>query len=159
MMRVDPRCRRLNELNDQYHALFRDLVERNLAKQCREYHLQEPLCTGDYLLLVEVGESGDSPASMAAISKRLNINPSTATRRVNRLLTDDLVTKSIAPGDERRYDLRLTDKGARFLDQMDEWVYQTIQKTYEPVTDEELRVVYQYMEKCISQLQRLGAGE
>ena len=96
---------------------------------------------------------------LPALSKRLNINPSTATRRVNRLLTDDLVTKSIAPGDERRYDLRLTDKGARFLDQMDEWVYQTIQKTYEPVTDEELRVVYQYMEKCISQLQRLGAGE
>ena len=154
-MLMDPRCKRLNELSDQYHMMFRQLAERYLDQLCTECQLREALCIGDYLLLYKVGECGDEPANMAAISKELNINPSTATRRVNRLLNDGLVTKSSAPDDDRRYDLRLTHLGAGFLGQMNERLHKAVGMTYEPVTDREMQTVYRFMEKCIDQLEKL----
>ena len=156
-MRMDPRCKHLNELNDQYHLLFRQLAEGYLGKACRERRYREELCLGDYLLLYEVGEGGDEPVSMADVSRKLVINPSTATRRVNRLLQDGLVTKSAAPYDERHFDLRVTAAGRELIDQMDHLLYETVQFVYDPVTDKEMQAVYRFLDKCISQLNLLIA--
>ena len=158
-MRMDPRCKRLNELTDQYHLLFRQLAEKYLEQVCYERRYEEELCMGDYLLLYEVGAGGDKAVSMADISRKLHINPSTATRRVNRLLTDRMVTKSAALFDDRRYDLRLTREGRDLLDRMDRLLYEAVQFVYEPVTDEELQTVYRYLEKSISQLSLLVGQE
>ena len=153
-MRIDERCKKLNELSDHYHALLRQLSALQLERLCGEMRLEETLCTGDYMLLYAVGEDGDSSANMAAISKQLGINPSTATRRVNRLLADGMVTKSVAADDDRRYDLRLTDKGALLLDRMDEFLYDTVQKAYEPISSADLQAVYRFLETCCSQLEQ-----
>ena len=158
-MKIDPRCKRLNELNDSYHLLFRQLAEVMLARNCRENNYPEELCTGDYTLLYQVGESGDHPVRMAEISRRLNINPSTATRRVNRLLADGLVSKSVTPDDDRCYDLRVTDAGRTLLERMEDQLYDAIQRTYADVTDEELQTVYGFLDKCNSVLKRLTASE
>ena len=157
-MRIDTRCKHLNELNDRYHLLFRQVMERYLGKTCQESNYPEPLCVGDFQMLFYIGEGGEEGGHMAAISKKLNINPSTATRRVNRLLTDGLVTKSTAPDDDRRFDLRLTARGSALLDRMDELAYDTVQTVYEPVTDREMQTVYRFLEKCIGQLERLADG-
>ena len=154
-MRMDQRCKRLNELSDRYHLLFKQVAERCLIQYCEKVCTPEMLCLGDYMLLFTVGEVGDRAAHMADISRQLNINPSTATRRVNRLLADGLVSKDTAPDDDRRYDLRLTEGGRALLDWMDERLYDAVQKTYEPVTEEELQTVYRYLEKCIGQLEKL----
>ena len=154
-MRIDPRCKKLNELNDRYHMRFRQLAKQYLEDICGEAKYPEPLCYGDYLLLYEVGANGRKTAHMADISKSLGINPSTATRRVNRLLADGLVTKAAAPNDDRCYDLGMTEQGQALLDRMDEMLYAAVQYVYEPVTDEEMQTVYHYLEKCIGQLNKL----
>ena len=154
-MRMDPRCKHLNELTDRYHLLLRQLAERYLERICKETEYPEPMCYGDYLLLYEVGANDCKVAHMADISKHLNINPSTATRRVNRLLANDLVTKTVAPNDDRCYDLGLTENGQKLLDKMDDLLYAAVQHVYEPVTDEEMQTVYHYLEKCIGQLNEL----
>ena len=154
-MLMDPRCKRLNELNDYYHVLFRDLAEKYLTEICAEEKYEEPLCMGDYLLLNTVSESSDGTSHMAEISKKLNINPSTATRRVNRLQTNGLVSKSAAPGDDRRYDLRLTDCGRELISKMDKRIYEAVCFVYQAVSDDEKDHVYHFLEKCIDQLKKL----
>ena len=158
-MKIDPRCKRLNELNDRYHQLLRQVAEGLLKRHCRESSYPEELCMGDYMLLYQVGEGGEQPVHMAEISRRLSINPSTATRRVNRLLADGLVTKAITPDDDRCFDLRVTVSGRMLLDIMEDQLYDAIQKTYENVTEEELQTVYGFLDKCNSVLGRLAASE
>ncbi len=154
-MRMDERCKRLNELNDKYHQLFRVAAERQLTRVCERERFHEPLCMGDALLMYLVMENGDEPANMADISRRLKINPSTATRRVNRLQANGLVTKSAAQDDDRRYDLKLTAAGSRLVNEMDEWMFETVQNVYEPVTDSEMQAVYAFLNKCIGQLEAM----
>ncbi len=154
-MQTDPRCKRLNELSDQYHTLFRQLTEKYLAELCGAHKLPEPLCVGDYMLLHQLSESGEGPVSMADISRKMKINPSTATRRVNRLVNNGLVVKIAAKYDDRRYDLRMTAKGTKITEEMGERLYQAVLKTYEPITETELQAVYHYLETCIEQLDQL----
>ena len=156
-MRIDPRCKRVNELSDQYHQLFRQVAERYLSEECAKTGV-ESLCLGDYSFLFTIGEEPSGMISMADAAKKLGINPSTATRQVNRLLMSGLVTKSPSRGDERRYDVRLTEKGEALLERMDERLYEAVQKTYVDVSEEEMQTVYGYLEKCIGQLNRLVQG-
>ncbi len=158
-MKTDPRCKRLSELSDRYYYLFRQLAEDTLENECRRRRYPENLCIGDYTLLYEVGEGKDEPVHMAEISRKLNINPSTATRRVNRLLKDGLVSKATAPDDDRCYDLRVTQAGQDLLECIEDQLYEAVQKTYAEVTDEELETVYGFLGKCISALERLANGE
>ena len=156
-MRMDPRCKRLNELSDLYHQLFRQITERHLEQECRKCQLDEPLCLGDYTFLASVSEQESS--SLAGVSKKLGISPSTATRQVNRLLANGLITKSSVPGDERRYEIRLTEKGCLLVEKMDSHLFETVQRAYENVTDSEMQTVFHYMEKCNQALQAMMKDE
>ena len=158
-MRMDPRCERLNELSDLYHNLFRQLTERYLVRQSAAFGLREPVCIGDLVLLRVIGDSAGDAVSMSDASRKLGIHPSTATRRATKLVTDGMITKSDAPDDERRYDLRITETGRAFLEKIDDFLFEAVQKTYENVADEEMNVVYGFLEKCISQLCGLVALE
>ena len=158
-MRTDPRCRRLSELSEQSHLLYRQLAERYLARECRALGLTEGLCAGDYAFLNAVGESAGDCAVMAEAARRLGINPSTATRQVNRLLAGGLVTKSAAPDDERRYEIRLTPSGRALLERMEARLYAAVQTAFESVTGEELQTVFRFMEKYNGSLAGLLEGE
>ena len=156
-MRMDPRCRRLHELSAQSQQLFRQLVERFLMEECEERRFGEPFAFGDYAFLACVGEKTE--ATMAEIARILGINPSTATRQVNRLLANRLITKSVAPNDDRRYDLRLTPSGRMLLDDMEGRIYKAVQEAYQDVSEDELDVVYGYLEKYNRNLSRLIEGQ
>ena len=110
------------------------------------------LVLGLFAFLSAVEDGGPDPVSMANVSKKLGINPSTATRRVNKLLENGLVTKSNAADDDRRYDIRLTEVGSTLVRQMGDRLYAAVQKTYENVTEKEMQTVYRYLDKCIDQL-------
>ena len=151
-MQIDPRCKKLNELTDRYHQLFSQLGERYILQLSREHGLKDDLVFGDFAFLSAVEDGGPDPVSMANVSKKLGINPSTATRRVNKLLENGLVTKSNAADDDRRYDIRLTEAGSTLVRQMGDRLYAAVQKTYENVTEKEIQTVYRYLDKCIDQL-------
>ena len=65
-MKIDPRCKRLNELNDRYHQLLRQVAEGLLKRHCQESSYPEELCIGDYALLYQVGEGGGQAARSVA---------------------------------------------------------------------------------------------
>lgn len=155
---IDPRCKRLSELTDRYHQLFSQLGERYIVQLSREHGLKGSLSFGDFAFLSIAGDSEDNKVSMAYVSRKLGINPSTATRRVNRLLENGLVTKSAARDDERRYDICLTEAGRSLVEEMNAHLYSAVQKTYEHVTEEEIQTVYRYLDKCIGQLNALLDG-
>ena len=153
-MRVDPRCERLGLLSAELSRQTRRLRENLLSKECAAMSLPETLCSGDYLLLNAVGEAGC--AVMAEIAKELNINPSTATRQVNRMLACGLVTKSASAEDERRYEICLTERGRLLLERMDEHRMAASRRVYEHTTEEELQTVYSCLEKEIEALRKLN---
>lgn len=154
-MRMDPRCKRLTELSAQSQQLYRQLAERFFLRECEKRGLADTLCFGDYVFLAAVEETPEKCAAMSRIARLLNINPSTATRQVNRLLAADMVTKSAAPDDDRRYEIRVTPAGRELLAVMEEELYAAVQSAFESVTDEELTAVYSYLEKHNGSLARL----
>ncbi|MBR1821064.1 MAG: MarR family transcriptional regulator [Clostridia bacterium] len=151
---MDPRCKRLTELSAQSQQLYRQLAERFLLRACEARGLSEAICFGDYVFLAAVGESPEGCATMSKIARLLNINPSTATRQVNRLLFAGMVTKSVAPDDDRRYEIRVTAAGRELLTAMEEALYAAVQSAFQSVTDEELNTVYNYLEKYNGSLTR-----
>ena len=157
--RIDPRCKRLNELTDRYHQLFSQLGEKYITRLSREYGLKDVLTYGDFSFLSAAGDDGQDAVSMACVSRKLGINPSTATRRVNKLVENGLVTKSGAADDDRRYDIRLTETGRSITEKMSECLLSAVRKTYEQVTEEEIQTVYRYLDKCIDQLNALLDSE
>ena len=158
-MRMDPRCKQLNDQSEQSHLLYRQLTETFLARECRTREFPESLCVGDYVFLNAVGETAEGCATMAEVARLLGINPSTATRQVNRLLADGLVTKSVAPHDDRRYEIRLTSSGRALLERMEDRLYTAIKSAYDNVSEEELQTVFRFMEKYNANLARLLEGE
>ena len=155
-MRMDPRCKKMNLLSDIYHQLFQRLAERYLSAQCTQTGMDEPMNIGEFVFLLTVSDQEGKAVSMSEASKILKINPSTATRRVNRLLAYGMITKSDSPYDERRYDIRMTQKGTDFVQAMEDRLLFAMQQTYADVTEEELTTVYRFMDKCIARLRLLN---
>ena len=131
------------------------MTERYFLAECEARHLVPALCFGDYLFLESVGETAKGCAVMARIARQQGISPSTATRQVNRLAAAGMVTKSDAPDDDRRYEIRLTIEGRKLLDSMAEKLYAAVQTAYENISEEEQTAVFRYMEKHNSSLARL----
>ena len=153
-MRTDPRCERLGQLSAELSRLQLRLREKFLAQECMALSLPESLCHGDYLFLNEVSEAGC--AVMAEIAKRLEINPSTATRRVSRMLVCGLVTKQTSCEDERRFEICLTDKGRELLERMDQHRLEASRRVYEGITEREMQAVYDCLEREITALKKLN---
>ena len=154
-IQTDPRCRKLNELTARYHQLFRQLGEKYILRLSRESGFGDDLTYSDFVFLSVVGDSDQDAVSMASVSRKLGINPSTATRRVTKLLANGLITKSNAADDDRRYDIRLTDAGRSVVEKMSARLFSAVQQTYAQVTEEEMQTVYRYLDKCIAQLNAL----
>ena len=154
-MARDPRCEWLIEKNAKYHALSAKVIEKRLAQQCVAHALSDTLCLGDFEFLAAVATATTPDVSMAQIARLLGVNPSSATRRNRRLLECGLVSKTSDAADERRYQITLTDAGRAFYDEMDRIIFEITQVMYSAVTDEEMKAVFSFTEKCIESMQRM----
>jgi len=154
-MSRDPRCEWLIEKNAKYHALAAKVIEKRLARMCKAHALSDTLCLGDYEFLSAVASAKTSDVSMAQIARQLGVNPSSATRRNRRLLACGLVSKTTDASDERRYQIALTDDGRAFWEEMDRAIFDITQVMYSTITDEEMKAVFSFTEKCIENLQRI----
>lgn len=154
-MSRDPRCEWLIEKNAKYHALAGKVIEKRLEQMCERYGLAEELCLGDYEFLSVVACAKTKDVSMAQVARALGVNPSSATRRNRRLLECGLVSKTSDVSDERRYQIALTDAGAKFWEEMDAAMSEITQRIYSTITQEEMNAVFSFTEKCIENLQGL----
>ena len=151
----EPRCQRLIEQTSRYRALSLRLVEKELAEVCQHQNVEVSLCVGDFDFLVVIENEPRSMISMAEAAKALGINPSSATRRVRRLLECGLITKTVDQADDRRYWIALTEAGIRLMKELDDCLLAATREMYAMVTDEEMEMVFSFMDKCIEGLQRV----
>lgn len=154
-MSRDPRCEWLIEKNAKYNALAAKVIEKRLTRMCEKHALGDVLCLGDYEFLSAVANAKTPDVSMAQIARELGVNPSSATRRNRRLLECGLVSKTTDATDERRYQIALTDAGRAFWEEMDKTIFDVTQVIYSTVTDEEMKAVFSFTEKCIENLQKV----
>jgi DNA-binding MarR family transcriptional regulator len=64
--------------------------------------------------------SAGGPAKLATLADRLAVNPSTATRMVDRLVAAGLVSRTPNPASRRELVVDLTDRGARLVREVTE---------------------------------------
>ncbi|WP_212915051.1 MarR family winged helix-turn-helix transcriptional regulator [Streptomyces sp. TS71-3] len=69
-----------------------------------------------FRLLVVLSAHG--PAKLVALADRLGVNPSTAMRMMDRLIGSGLADRQVNPGNRRETVLRVTDDGARLVDEV-----------------------------------------
>lgn len=69
-----------------------------------------------FRLLVVLSTHG--PAKLVALAERLGVNPSTAMRMMDRLISSGLADRQINPTNRRETVLRVTDDGARLVDEV-----------------------------------------
>lgn len=154
-MARDPRCEWLTEKLVRYRALSTKVFEKQLDEVCCAHGLTDKLCLGDYQFLAAVANAKTKDVSMAQIARHLGVNPSSATRRNQRLLECGFVTKTSDAADERRYQIALTEEGKAFLEDMDRAVFECTQLMYSTITEEELAAVYSFTDKCNDNLQKI----
>ncbi|GHJ38512.1 MarR family winged helix-turn-helix transcriptional regulator [Streptomyces sp. TS71-3] len=69
-----------------------------------------------FRLLVVLSTHG--PAKLVALADRLGVNPSTAMRMMDRLIASGLADRQVNPANRRETVLRVTDDGARLVDEV-----------------------------------------
>ncbi|MFI6345557.1 MarR family winged helix-turn-helix transcriptional regulator [Streptomyces sp. NPDC050560] len=69
-----------------------------------------------FRLLVVLATHG--PAKLVALADRLGVNPSTAMRMVDRLISSGLADRQVNPANRRETVLRLTDEGRELVDEV-----------------------------------------
>ena len=158
-MLTTPHCFRLNDLMEIHNQLLKQIMEKYVNMTCRDMNLETSLCVGDYLFLASVESYMPEGVNMAVIAKTMQVHPSTATRQVNRLLGQKLITKTIVPEDERRFMIQLTTKGKEFLDSISLRIKEGVKHTYSNVTDEETEAVFSFLLECIDRLKEILSGD
>ena len=141
---------RLSTLIRDFHALFEEITQGCLTRECQTFGLREPLCVGDYQFLALVEKRGS--LSMAQAAKELRINPSSATRQVNRLLHCGLITKSAVPDDDRKFSIQTTPLGTTFLNRLYVSLSEVSHALLGQVSDEDLQTVCDFLEARIKVL-------
>ena len=64
------------------------------------------------------GQKG-CPANMSLIQERMLAKTSNTTRLVDKLLLKELVTRKVCPGNRRKIEVMITDKGLNLLNELD----------------------------------------
>lgn len=154
-MTRDPRCEWLNEKLVRYRALSTRVLEKQLEKVCEAHGVSEKLCMGDYQFLAAVANAKEPNISMAQVARQLGVNPSSATRRNQRLLECGFVSKTSDAADERRYQIALTQQGRAFYEEMHTAIFGCIQAMFSTITEEEFEAVYAFTDKCNDNLQKI----
>lgn len=150
----DSRCERMIAQTAKYRALSVKLIERMLDVVCYGQKIHTALCSGDYDFLMVVREAAGGDISMAQVARQLEINPSSTTRRARRLLECGLISKTLDASDDRRYQIALTEKGDRFMEEMEVRMREVTHEMYAQVTEDEMTKVLSFMDKCIEGMQQ-----
>lgn len=83
--------------------------------------------------LVEIGRA--KSISLTELSKKLNINNSTTSRAVNKLVTDNLVKREIDPNDRRYVTIALTEYGKKVFLNIEKDMNSYFKQVYESIPE------------------------
>lgn len=96
------------------------------------------------------GQKG-KPANMCVIQERMLAKTSNTTRLVDKLLLKDLVTRNVCPGNRRKIEVLITQKGLDILKELDPKVDEHERLFAENISQEELELLNTLLEKYRTQ--------
>ncbi|MEP6806200.1 MAG: MarR family transcriptional regulator, partial [Flavobacterium sp.] len=96
------------------------------------------------------GQKGN-PANMCVIQERMLAKTSNTTRLVDKLLLKDFVTRNVCPGNRRKIEVSITQKGLDVLKELDPKVDEHEKAFAENISQEELELLNQLLEKYRTQ--------
>jgi DNA-binding MarR family transcriptional regulator len=92
------------------------------------------------------GQKGN-PANMCIIQERMLAKNSNTTRLIDKLLLKDLVTREVCPDNRRKIEVLITQKGLDVLTMLDPKVDEHEQQFASNLTEEELNLLNNLLEK------------
>ncbi|MNL42354.1 DNA-binding transcriptional repressor MarR [compost metagenome] len=96
------------------------------------------------------GQKGH-PANMCVIQERMLAKTSNTTRLVDKLLLKDYVTRNVCPGNRRKIEVSITQKGLDVLKELDPKVDEHERLFARNISPEELELLNQLLEKYRTQ--------
>lgn len=92
------------------------------------------------------GQKGE-PANMFAIQERMVAKSSNTTRLIDKLLLKELVTRKVCPGNRRKIEVAITQKGMDLLAELDPKVVENEQLFAKNLSHDELAQLNDLLEK------------
>lgn len=96
------------------------------------------------------GQKGN-PANMCVIQERMLAKTSNTTRLVDKLLLKDYVTRNVCPGNRRKIEVSITQKGLDVLKELDPKVDEHERSFARNISPEELELLNRLLEKYRTQ--------
>lgn len=96
------------------------------------------------------GQKGN-PANMCVIQERMLAKTSNTTRLVDKLLLKEFVTRNVCPGNRRKIEVLITQKGLDVLKELDPKVDEHERAFAENISPEELELLNKLLEKYRTQ--------
>lgn len=122
-------------------------TQNMLAEAFNEVLKQHDLSPEQFnVLRILRGQKGN-PINMSDIGERMIARTSNTTRLVDKLLLKELVTRDICPGNRRKMEIRITEKGLDVLKALDPVVDSHEQKFASNLSQEELEQLNDLLEK------------
>ncbi|MFP5438089.1 MAG: MarR family winged helix-turn-helix transcriptional regulator [Bacteroidia bacterium] len=92
------------------------------------------------------GQKG-KPANMCVIQERMIAKTSNTTRLVDKLLLKGLVSREVCPGNRRKMEIGITEKGLALLRELDPVVDEAETRFAQNLTQDELLLLNELLEK------------
>jgi DNA-binding MarR family transcriptional regulator len=122
----------LRKANQRHRTIFSKLI-------------QEPLAPTQFATLVRL--YFDGPTSQNTLGRRTAMDSATMTGVITRLLQRELVTRSIAPEDDRLSIIELTDSGRNLISETIPNGIRITQETLAPLTEAEIKTLTRLLKK------------
>jgi DNA-binding MarR family transcriptional regulator len=122
----------LRKANQRHRTIFSKLI-------------QEPLAPTQFATLVRL--YFDGPTSQNTLGRRTAMDSATMTGVISRLLQRELVTRSIAPEDDRLSIIELTDSGRNLISETIPNGIRITQETLAPLTEAEIKTLTRLLKK------------
>jgi DNA-binding MarR family transcriptional regulator len=104
---------------------------------------------GNRPFFVLAGIEHAAPISQQELSRALSVDPTTMVALVDELEQGGFVQRTRNARDRRRYDLSLTDAGAKALAAAQKAMDEVEEEFFSPLTDSERRRYHVYLEKLV----------
>ncbi|PPQ17222.1 MarR family transcriptional regulator [Bradyrhizobium sp. AC87j1] len=104
-----------------------------------------------YLILIAIKNStAEKPMGVNQVAERLYLSGAFVTNEINKLVSDDLIEKSPHPGDGRRVQLTLTERGMNLLIRLAALQRPVNDALFGMLTREEFKVLSQMLSRLAS---------
>jgi len=120
-----------------------NLVSEKVQEVIKGYDLSQEQFN---VLRILRGQKGN-PANMHVIQERMIAKTSNTTRLVDKLLLKDLVSRTVCPGNRRKMEVKITQKGLDLLSELDPAVEAAEQAFAQNLNDTEIHQLIALLEK------------